>query len=141
MKKVPLLGVGPLSSKLRKLKGLAKKGKMETSSMSLLTCLQEVSDFRRPQGRCYSLAETLCMVVMSLMSGYCAYREMGRFVRHNQPELVACLGLSREQVPSHVTIRQILMGADFKELAQAFRRWGQRSRPSGTVVERGWQES
>lgn len=96
---------------------------METSSISLVACLREVTDFRRRQGRRYPLAETLCMVIMSIMSGYCAYREIGRFVRNNQRELVACLGLSREQVPSHVTIRQVLMGVDFEEPARAFRRW------------------
>jgi hypothetical protein len=96
---------------------------METSRISLLTCLREVPDFRRAQGRRYPLAETLCMVVMSMMSGQCAYREIGRFLSHNQQELISCLGLSRRQLPSHVTIRQVLTHVDFQALAAAFRRW------------------
>lgn len=96
---------------------------MKPSGVSLLACLREVPDFRRAQGRRYPLAETLCMVVMSIMSGYCAYREIGRFIRHNQRELVACLELSRRQLPSHVTIRQLLLNLDFNALAVAFRRW------------------
>jgi len=96
---------------------------MQNSEVSLLACLREVPDFRRPQGRRYPLAETLCMMVMSIMSGCCAYREIGRFMRHNQAELIYCLGLSRQQVPSHVTIRQVLLRLDFNALACAFRRW------------------
>lgn len=96
---------------------------MKRSGLSLLACLREVPDFRRAQGRRYPLAETLCMLVMSIMSGCCAYREMGRFLRHNQQELVQCLGLSRRQLPSHVTIRHVLVHLDFKALAMAFRRW------------------
>lgn len=96
---------------------------MKRSGLSLLACLRQVPDFRRAQGRRYPLAETLCMMVMSIMSGQCAYREMGRFLRHNQRELVYCLGLSRQQLPSHVTIRHVLVQLDFKALAMAFRRW------------------
>ncbi len=108
---------------------------METSGVSLLSCLREVPDFRRAQGRRYPLAETLCMIVMSIMSGYCAYREIGRFIGHNQQELVSCLGLSRKQLPSHVTIRQVLINLDFKALADAFRRWaGAQGQASGRSV-------
>ncbi|AKD02977.1 ISAs1 family transposase [Pontibacter korlensis] len=96
---------------------------METSQVNLLECLRQVPDFRRAQGRRYPLAETLCMVVMSIMSGYCAYREIGRFISHNQQELTACLGLGRKRLPSHVTIRQVLTHVDFQALAAAFRRW------------------
>lgn len=96
---------------------------MRLRGVSLLTCLRAVPDFRRAQGRRYPLAETLCMMVMSMMSGCFAYREIGRFMRHNQAELVYCLGLSRQQVPSHVTIRQLLLRLDFNALAGAFRRW------------------
>src|SRR5690606_20839545 len=96
---------------------------METSGLSLLACLREVPDFRRAQGRRYPLAETLCIIVMGIMSGCCAYREIGRFIRHNQQELICCLGLGRRQLPSHVTVRQVLPHVDFKALAAAFRRW------------------
>ncbi|RDC63976.1 hypothetical protein AHMF7616_02586 [Adhaeribacter pallidiroseus] len=96
---------------------------METSSISLLACLREVPDFRRAQGRRYPLAETLSMIVMSIMSGYCAYREIGRFLQNNREVLASCLELNRKQVPSYITIRQLLMHVDFKALAQAFRRW------------------
>lgn len=96
---------------------------METSQVSLLSCLREVPDFRRSQGRRYPLAEVLCMIVMAIMSGRCAYREIGRFLSHNLEELISCLGLERRQLPSHVTIRQVLTHVDFPALAAAFRRW------------------
>jgi len=105
---------------------------MESSQISLLSCLREVPDFRRAQGRRYPLAETLCMIVMSIMSGYCAYREIGRFIRHNRQELACCLGLGLKQLPSHVTVRQLLINLDFKALADAFRRWaGAQGQASG----------
>ncbi|NDK55235.1 transposase family protein, partial [Pontibacter sp. BT213] len=62
---------GPLSSIFRKLICLGKGEQMQNSEVSLLACLREVPDFRRPQGRRYPLAETLCMMVMSIMSGCC----------------------------------------------------------------------
>ena len=96
---------------------------MEVEQPGLLACLRAIPDFRRAQGRRYPLAETLCMIVMSIMSGYCAYREIGRFIRNNQQDIVTCLGLKRQQLPSYVTIRQVLMHVDFKALAFAFRRW------------------
>ena len=96
---------------------------MEWQDKSLVECLRSVPDFRRAQGRRYPLAESLCMVVMSIMSGYCAYREIGRFMRNNGEELVSCLQLKRQQLPSYVTIRQLLMQVDFTALAAAFRSW------------------
>lgn len=89
----------------------------------LLTYLGQVPDFRRKEGRRYGLAETLAMVVMSIMSGYCGYREIGRFVKNNQEELAAYLHLSQVRVPSYVTIRQILMQLDFAQLNTAFYQW------------------
>jgi hypothetical protein len=90
---------------------------------SLLSYLQQVSDFRRKEGRRYPLAETLCMLVMGLMSGYQGYRQLGRFLRYNQSELVTYLQLTKSRVPSHVTIRQLLQHLDFEQLNQAFTRW------------------
>ncbi|KAA5549256.1 ISAs1 family transposase [Adhaeribacter rhizoryzae] len=96
---------------------------MARGRASLLDYLRTVPDFRRAQGRRYPLAETLCMVVMGIMSGYCGYREIGRFIRYNQQDLVTFLKLQRQQLPSYVTIRQVLMHVDFTALSAAFRCW------------------
>lgn len=90
---------------------------------SLLSYLKQVSDFRRKEGRRYPLAETLCMLVMGMMSGYHGYRELARFMRHNQQELIDYLQLKKSRVPSHVTVREILLHLDFEQLNQAFTRW------------------
>lgn len=90
---------------------------------SLLSYLKQVGDFRRKEGRRYPLAETLCMIVMGMMSGYHGYRELARFMEHNQQELVNYLKLKKMRVPSHVTVREIMLHLDFNELNQAFTRW------------------
>src|SRR5687768_13421177 len=90
---------------------------------SLLSYLKQVGDFRRKEGRRYPLGETLCMMVMGMMSGFQGYRQLGRFVRYNQQELISYLGLAKSRVPSHVTIRTILLHLDFEQLNQAFTRW------------------
>ena len=89
----------------------------------LISYLREVPDPRRQAGGRHPLAETLCMVVMGMMSGCCAYRELGRFMHHNCQERVAYLGLSKARVPSYVTIRDILQRLDFEALSHAFGRW------------------
>ncbi|MBX0335050.1 transposase family protein [Pontibacter sp. HSC-14F20] len=89
----------------------------------MISFLREVADPRRQAGLRHALAETLCMVVMGMMSGCCAYRELGRFVHHNRQELVAFLGLAKARVPSYVPLRDILQRLDFEALSRAFSRW------------------
>jgi DDE_Tnp_1-associated len=85
--------------------------------------LRQVGDFRRREGKRYPLAETLCMLVMGMMSGYQGYRQLGRFMRHNQQALVDYLHLAKSRVPSYVTIRHLLQHLDFEQLNQAFTHW------------------
>ncbi len=53
------------------------------------------------------------------------YREIARFLKANRDELVAHLGLKRKRMPSHVTIRTVLMKLDFEALNEAFQHWAQ----------------
>ena len=98
-------------------------------SASLLKYLSEVPDFRRGQGKRYGLAELLAMLIMGMMSGCYAYRELATFLQANAEELRNQLGIQREAMPSHVTIRTILRGVDFSALCDAFCRWAK------TIVE------
>ena len=63
------------------------------------------------------------MIIMAIMSGHYAYREIARFIETNQDELQKYLRLRRPVNPSHVTIREGLQRLDFKELQKAFARW------------------
>lgn len=97
----------------------------QSASLTLVDHLANVPDFRRREGRRYPLPALLVMIIMSIMSGRFGYREIARFLQANQKELVKRLGLKRKQMPSHVTIRTVLMDLDFDALNEAFRAWVQ----------------
>lgn len=92
-------------------------------AQSLQTFLADVPDFRRGQGRRYPLDAVLTMITMGIMSGRYGYRELGRFIRGNAAEFIDIFKLERKDLPSHVTIRTILLNVDFEHLRQAFEAW------------------
>ena len=90
---------------------------------TLLDYLAKVPDFRRKEGRRYPLPTLLVMIIMAIMSGRYGYREIARFLAGNQKQLVDTLALKRTQMPSHVTIRTVMMALDFEALNTAFEAW------------------
>ena len=90
---------------------------------SLVDYLQNVPDFRSDSGKRYRLDHLLIMIIFGMMSGRYGYRELGTFVKANRLELVKLLGLKRNAVPSHVTIRTVLKGMDFSALSESFSQW------------------
>ena len=95
----------------------------EIPQPTLLDYLGEVPDFRRKEGRRYPLPTLLVMIIMAIMSGRYGYREIARFLEANQQQLVKALDLKRAQMPSHVTIRTVMMALDFEALNKAFESW------------------
>lgn len=95
----------------------------EAPDLTLLDYLAKVPDFRRKEGRRYPLPTLLVMIVMAIMSGRYGYREIARFLAGNQQQLVDALDLKRKQMPSHVTIRTVMMALDFEALNSAFEAW------------------
>lgn len=95
-----------------------------TDSLSVLDYLEaNVPDYRRRQGRRYPLSKLLVMITMAIMSGHYAYREIARFLKANQREIIDSLRLPRRGVPSHVTIRSVLQQVDFSAVREAFETW------------------
>lgn len=92
-------------------------------SKTLYDHLAKVPDFRRGQGKRYPLPVLLVMMIMSIMSRSYGYREMARFMRGNKDALIKHLKLERDAMPSHVTIRTVVMNLDFDALNTAFRNW------------------
>ena len=90
---------------------------------TLVEYLQSVPDFRSDLGKRYRLDHLLLMIIFGMMSGCYGYRELGTFVKANRSEFVKLLGLKRNAVPSHVTIRTVLQGIDFSALNQRFSQW------------------
>jgi hypothetical protein len=91
--------------------------------MSLIACLQEVQDPRRLQGLRYSHTAMLLLIIMGILRGQYAYREIGRFCRNNKSYLVARFGFRSRKVPSHVSIRTFIKSVDFASIQAAFHKW------------------
>jgi len=103
-------------------------------SYSLSKFLISIPDFRRGQGLRYPLDKTLFMIIMSIINGAKGYREMGRFMRHHESVLVKELDL-KHGVPSHVSIRTMLMGIDLISFNKKFLEW---MSPHLSSVEDKW---
>jgi similar to tr len=82
-----------------------------------------VSDARRLQGQRYSSVSLLLIIILAILRGKYAYREIGRFCQLNERVLVAKFGFKNHRVPSHVSIRSFILGADFSSIQAAFHEW------------------
>ena len=72
--------------------------------MNLIECLQQVEDPRRLQGQRYKSVAMLLIIIMGILRGNYAYREIGRFCTLNKSVLVSKFGFKNGLVPSHVSI-------------------------------------
>lgn len=90
---------------------------------NLIEQLRQVPDFRVKDGQRHPLWLVLLLVIMGTMSGYVGYRAWGDFVKRHRRVLVETFGRQRHGVPSYSTIRRIMMGVDFDELAVIFNQW------------------
>ena len=91
--------------------------------MNLIGCLQEVSDYRRKQGQRYSIEAMLLIIIMAILRGHYAYREIARFCKLNESVLVSKFGFKNGRVPSHVTISAFSRNTDFAGIQAAFHKW------------------
>jgi len=91
--------------------------------MNLIECLNQIKDFRRKQGQRFNLTSMLLLIIMGIMSGRYGYREIHTFAEANQKDLRKRLKIKHKRMPSHVTIREIIMHVDFDALNQAFYQW------------------
>ena len=91
--------------------------------MNLIEQLSQIKDFRRKQGQRFQLTQVLLIVIMGIMSGRFGYREIASFAKANRDDLVDKLNLKKSKIPSHVTIREVIMNVDFNLLNKAFNQW------------------
>jgi len=91
--------------------------------MNLITHLSQIKDFRRKQGQRYPLEAVLLIIIMSVMSGRYGYREIESFAKANKRTMLKRLNIKKKILPSHVTIREIIMNIDFDSLNDAFYKW------------------
>lgn len=91
--------------------------------MNLIERLNQIKDFRRKQGQRYSLTSILLIIIMGVMSGRYGYREINTFAKANEKDLRRNLKIKHKKMPSHVTIREIIMRVDFDALNEVFYKW------------------
>ena len=89
----------------------------------LICYLQAIPDVRSDLGKRYRLDDLLIMIILGMLSGCYGYRELGTFVKANRSALVDLLGLKRNAVPSHVTLRTVMQGLDFAAVTASFHQW------------------
>lgn len=99
---------------------------------SLYEALQKLSDPRRDQGKRYSLALILCLVVLAKLAGQKTLSGATEWVRHRRTALAQRFGLSREDMPCQMTYCNVLAMLDASQLdeilAAFFIRWEAQSR-------------
>lgn len=95
------------------------------AKMNLIESLRTISDFRRKAGLRYELPPLLLITIMSIMSGYTAYREIASFTKANKDIFKSFFKSNTTHLPSHVTFREVLKGIDFDQVLAAFRQWSQ----------------
>jgi predicted transposase YbfD/YdcC len=91
----------------------------------LITFLQDVKDFRRPQARKYELHAVLLFSILALLCNAKSYRDIHRFMKVHIKALKKDFSLSWKQVPGYTTIRNIIRGVDKEALEVAFRAYTQ----------------
>jgi hypothetical protein len=97
--------------------------------MSLVACLSSIEDTRRKQRQRYTSVSLLLIIIMAILRGKYAYREIGRFCKLNERELITIFGFKNGKVPSHVSIRSFILSTKFRAVQAAFHQWTERYVP------------
>lgn len=99
---------------------------------SLYHALQALPDPRRKQGKRYSLAVMLSLVILAKLAGERTMRGVTEWVRHRGPDLAQRLGVCRTKMPCQTTYSNVLAqvdGQQFDTIVRAFFvRWEAQSR-------------
>lgn len=103
--------------------------------MNLIDYLQQVKDPRRKQGQRFTLSSFLLIIIMAMLCGKYQYREIARFCQNNESYLKKRLGIKGKHMPSHVTIRQIILTIDFRSLQKVFHEW---AKTHVNIEEKEW---
>ncbi len=90
------------------------------TDMNLMELFSEIRDFRRAEGRRYPPAPMLIVIAMSIICGRICHREIAGFAKAGKDEFQKCFGLKRNEMPSHVTFREIIQRSSFEEICHIF---------------------
>src|SRR5437588_4462231 len=79
---------------------------------SLYEALQDLADPRRGQGKRYSLALVLCLIILAKLAGQTTLSGATEWVRHRRVALVERFGLTRSTMPCQMTYCNVLSLVD-----------------------------
>ncbi|GHO92860.1 ISAs1 family transposase [Reticulibacter mediterranei] len=99
----------------------------ESAVLSLYEALQGLTDPRRAQGKRYSLAVILCLLVLAKLAGQKTLSAATEWIRHRAGYLAQHFELRREKMPCQTTYWNVLAKVDGKHLDEIlsafFVRW------------------
>jgi len=84
--------------------------------VSLYEALQELPDIRRAQGKRYSLALILCLVILAKLAGQKSLSGATQWLHHRRVALTERLGLHKPRLPCHMTYCNVLAQVDGGQL-------------------------
>jgi predicted transposase YbfD/YdcC len=115
---------------------------------SLYEVLHELPDVRRAQGKRYSLALILTLLVVAKLAGQTSLRGATEWLQHRRTTLTKHFGLRRPRLPCHMTYCNVLAEVDgehldkllsaFSERWEAQRRCGEE--PSRLLTPQGYAD-
>ena len=116
--------------------------------VSLYEALQELPDARRAQGKRYSVALILCLVILAKLAGQKNLSGATEWLHHRRVTLIERLGLCRRRLPCHMTYCNVLAEVDGVQLdhilSAFFVRWEAQSRcgeePSRLLTPQGYAD-
>ncbi|HJT56997.1 MAG TPA: ISAs1 family transposase [Ktedonobacteraceae bacterium] len=104
-----------------------EKPEADSGVHSLYEALQALPDPRRGQGKRYSLALLLCLLLLAKLAGQTSLSGATEWLRHRGEQIAEHFGLPRKQMPCQMTYSRILARIDPQKLdellAAFFIRW------------------
>jgi len=91
---------------------------------SLMDLFAAMPDPRQARGKRYSWSLILTLIAAALVSGERGVRALSQWISARQPELLAVLGGTRQQLPSATTVRRALRVVDVADLEARARALG-----------------
>ena len=91
----------------------------------LIEILVEVPDFRKNQGKRYSLVAILALACAAMLCGYKSYGVIAEWGRHYGGELAAALGFKDGKTPSVGTLRTVFRHLDKQALENKLSEWAE----------------
>jgi hypothetical protein len=99
---------------------------------SLYETLQGLTDRRRAQGKRYSLAFILCLLIVAKLAGQQTLSGATEWIRHRGKQFAQRFGLERETMPCQMTSYNVLARVESQQLDELlsafFVRWEAQSR-------------